>query len=246
MPILLLSQMLDRPIQWANMLEQFVALMFLLLIAIAAFLFNRVRDHIFNAIVERIRRSSRLRPSTAHGHKTINSLLNGQLHVTRAARALVNQFHNGDVYAMSNHSWKSSVTHEQVAYGMMPTIHASPPTLVSVIPDWVGPITSDDFDTHGFRRLPTHIADKGRRAYLVDVAAMDYSVARALCEQNGIAFALIVNLVDHKTSSAFGYVSLHFQRELNLAQAEEFLEELLNDAKRIEVYLGTDFANLSA
>lgn len=237
----LIVALLDRPVQWANLLEQVLALTVLVLIGCTTFLIAKVREHIFNFIVDRLRKSSRLRPATAHGHKAVKTMLEGMLEDTGAFRVSLFQFHNGDVYAMSNHSWKASCTHEVLSHGAAPTLRTHQSILVSAIPDWVGPVTADDYTSTGVDRMPLPIAEKGRRALYADVAAMETSVARIMCEDVGANYVVLVNLTERKTSSTFGYISLQFQHTPDRAKLTSKLSDIVEDAKRIEIYLCSDF-----
>lgn len=216
-----------------------------LLIAIGSalmFIFGRIRDAMFVSAQNRLKKMSRLRPGTALGHQTINQELHDLRRDLDVTRVCIHQFHNGDNFMMSNHSWKVSCTHESLDPVARPTFKESQSLPISHMTDLVGPVVEPDLGIEGVT-LWARTDDRTRHVVFYDLEAMDISAAKLQVTEQGTWFVVAVNLVDPAKRATFGFLSLHLQAcdEEKIATLKEHIPDLYETAGRIQFHLSDDF-----
>jgi hypothetical protein len=226
--------------QWQTVGQAIGSLLLMGLGGIAVFLFGKAREAMFISVQNQLKKNSRLRPGTAFGHQTINQELHDLRKAMAAFRVCVHQFHNGDSFMLSNHSWKVSCTHEIVEPGAGAIFRENQSLPISHISDWVGPIVDNTMSVKG---VTSWGAAPSQSVILFDVSAMLVSTAKLLAESQGVGYALAVGLFDPSRKSIFGYISIHFQHASDdeLKALKVRIPELLELAGRIQFYLTDDF-----
>ena len=228
--------------EWKKFVEQASAYLLVSLGGAGVFILAKVRDWFFISMQNSIRKKSRLRPGTAAGHKAINQELSDLRRTLDAFRICVYQFHNGDNFMLSNHSWKVSCTHEVLDPGARSTFRETQSLPVSHVADWVGPIVDTDLHTRGVHILnpasPVH-----ERVLVFDVGQLEISAARVMAQDQGVGSTCAVALHDRTRKAVFGYISIQFQDVDNaiLAQVETKLAQILEIAGRVQFHLTDDF-----
>lgn len=246
-----LSAVIDINEQLHILLQNSFSIFVWMLAASSLFFVGKVREAIYQTIQSRIRKTSRLRPATTAGHIEINKMLSRMLDDMKAFRVCIFQFHNGDSFMLSNHSWKVSCTHEILSDGAMPSFEENQSLPVSAISDWIGPIIDADAVVPGVRirkrcegcQVTCPMAKAGHRAVRFDTAQMAISVASAKAKGQGISHSLVVNLVDTSRKATFGFISLHYKDTSDevVDAMEGDLCRVCEAADKIQFYLTTDF-----
>lgn len=210
--------------------------------SILMFLFGRIRDAMFVSAQNRLKKMSRLRPGTALGHQTINQELHDLRRDLDVTRVCIHQFHNGDNFMMSNHSWKVSCTHESLDPVARPTFKESQSLPISHMTDLVGPVVEPDLGVGGVT-LWARTDDRTRHVVFYDLEAMDISAAKLQVTEQGTWFVVAVNLVDPTKRATFGFLSLHLQTcdEEKIAALKASIPDLYETAGRIQYHLSDDF-----
>lgn len=206
------------------------------------FIFGKIRETMFISVQKKLKKSSRLRPGTAVGHQTINQELHDLRRDLDVTRVCIHQFHNGDNFMMSNHSWKVSCTHESLDPVARPTFKESQSLPISHMTDLVGPVVEPDLGVEGVA-VWSRTEDRTRHVVFYDLEAMDLSAAKLQVTEQGTWFVVAVNLVDPAKRATFGFLSLHLQvcDEAKIAFLKESLPDIYETAARIQFYLSDDF-----
>lgn len=235
--ILDIQQTVDA--QWKSVWQSFGSVIMLGLGGAAMFLFGKAREAMFLSVQSQLKKKSRLRPGTAFGHQTINQELHDLRRSLAAFRVCVHQFHNGDSFMLSNHSWKVSCTHEIVEPGAGTIFRENQSLPISHVADWVGPIVDTSMSVKGV----TNWGAPGQTIVLFDVAAMLVSTAKLMAESQGVGYAIAVGLTDARTKATFGYISIHLHEasDEELKALHTKLAELTEAARRVQFYLSDDF-----
>jgi len=237
--------------QLDHLFENLLAIIVFLAGGTALFFVGKIREGIYQALQSRLRKTSRLRPATTAGHLEINRMLETLIDDMQAFRVCIFQFHNGDSFMLSNHSWKVSCTHEVLSPGATPAMQKYQSLPVSAISDWIAPIIDPDANVPGARSRAACCACKdtcpyagtGHRVVRFDLADTRMSVASAMSRAQGINHSLTVNLVDPVHNSTFGFISLHYKD--TAPETVDALEvgvcQVCEMAEKIQFYLTTDF-----
>ena len=205
------------------------------------FIFGKIREAMFISMQKKLKKSSRLRPGTAVGHQTINQELHDLRRDLEAVRVCVHQFHNGDNFMLSNHSWKVSLTHEALDPVARPTYRESQCLPISHMTEMVGPVVEPELPVKGFE-IWYRSEDRQKHVLFYTIDAMDVCASKILAAEQGVVFAVVINLVDPEKKATFGYISVHFQ-ECDADRREELhakLSTLQETAARIQFYLSDD------
>lgn len=163
-------------------------------------------------------------------HKRVQEIVQHLRDSFDADRVALFQYHNGDVYLLGSHTWKSTCTYEVAKAGSTYVSDQNSALLASRIVDMVEPMLSgDSLGARGVKRVQTCPVP---RACLVpvnshwiihhEVANMSMCMFRFLCEQQGVDNVYSVNLVHGDKKSGIGYISLQFGK---LNDAEKLIIE---------------------
>ena len=206
------------------------------------FIFGKIRETMFISVQKKLKKSSRLRPGTAVGHQTINQELHDLLKKLEAFRITICQFHNGDNFMMSNHSWKVSCTHEALDPGARATFMETQSLPISHMSDWVGPVIDTDMKVSGVIEF-TPSGPAVQRSVLFNVEAMGMSHAKFLATSQGVGYALSVGLVDSSKKSIFGFMCVQFQDcpAEKLGTLKQDMTGITEVTNRIQYHLTDDF-----
>lgn len=240
------------PIPWADLLGAAAGTFLLGIVLISIAAFGKVREWLLTRTVDAVKFTSRLSLDTVRNNKVVEDTLKELLHRLGAMRACINQFHNGEVFLMASHSWKTTTTHEAVASGVTREIQNSGAILVSQIGDIVGPIvTGDSALTMGCEHVRPctgsgcgnlSICQKNRHVFHYTAEKMDMGMSRFMLEQQGVHHLYVVNLVTKDSNgvfTTFGYLSLHFNflTEERIAWLEQQMCAVCIDANRLQLLL---------
>lgn len=172
-----------------------------------------------------------------------------------AARVAVFQFHNGEVFMLADHSWKTSCTHEVVAEGVTHTFRENQNLLVSQIVDWLDPIiTGDTTRTQGCdiatvchgRQATCPMADRGHKVFLYRVDEMVPSVSKYLALKQGVGAVYCTPLKTPEgrgkdAGQTFGFLSIQFRTfsdvEAQQVEGEDEICALCSAAEEIQFLL---------
>lgn len=226
-------------------LSEVGAIMVLGLVLLAAMVLTPVRNWMWRKLTEWITGGGLAGVSTMH--KEVNEILQSLRTRFHADRCVIRQFHNGEVFLLSDHSWKVSVTHEIVARGVDYMMKANQNILVSGMNDFVHPIVTGTPDNiSGVSRLnmclekeaTCPMAKRGHWVMRYDVNSMDVTLGQWLYCQHGVAWMYAVNLVS-RNKTTFGFLSLQFFElsDTDRAEVEAQICALCAAAERVQFLL---------
>jgi len=220
------------------------------LLALVLFFLHRVRDKLWVHVAAALTRRPIMRPSISAMHRQVQEILCDLQHRFRAFRVLVFQFHNGDVFMMSDHSWKLTCTHECAAPGVLYTIKDNQNILVSSVTDFIEPIVSGApgkvAGCSGLEVCAVHaqdcaLAKKGHWVLRYDVAQMDETMSKYMAEQQGVGVVYTVNLVSRVRNATFGFIALQFRTLTpdEQVEIEQSICQVCAAAERVQFLLTT-------
>ena len=239
-----------------RILDMIIAISFFLVAGTGTFFISKVREAVFGSIASRMRKHSRLGAATAEGHREINDILTNLREKFQASRVCLFQFHNGDNFMLSTHSWKLSCTYEILRAGTDSEWKQNQDLKVSAFVDWVGPIISD-MKVEGVTELSLCTAEvkaeckwskMGHKILRYDVKRMNLTVAQDTANKQGVGVAWTVNLIDPKRSATFGFITVQYQAlpESEWPATERALCSMCAVAERVQFLLTTDFKAVKA
>lgn len=216
--------------------------------------FLRIREGLFGVVGRRLRRMSVMNKNTLIAQREIQARTDTLQHQFKALRVCVMQFHNGEFFALANHAWKLTVTHESPGPGigmLANVIRGLPATTLLDIVDPLFDPTSDHLPP-GIRLISPCLSEAakncrfgkaGHRILHYDAAAMQMNTSRAIMNTNGIYHAFHVPLFDDRTKNVIGLLSMQFGELYDdIIQAREVdLCVMCKAAEEIQYYLTTDY-----
>lgn len=151
-------------------------------------------------------------------HKRVQEIVQHLLDSFDAIRVMLFQFHNGDVYLLGSHTWKSTCTYEVAKTGTTYVSAQNSNLLASRIVDMVEPMLSGDaLEARGVRRVqscptPRTCLMPANSHWIIhhEVQNMAMCMFRFLCEEQGVEHVYSVNLVHGDMKAGIGYISLQF------------------------------------
>ena len=157
-------------------------------------------------------------PEESLKHKRVQEIVQHLLDSFDAMRVMLFQFHNGDVYLLGSHTWKSTCTYEVAKAGVTYVSGQSSNLLASMIVDMVEPILSGETrEARGVSRtqacpVPRSCLMPVNSHWIIhhDVQNMAMCMFRFLCEEQGVEHVYSVNLVHGDNRAGIGYISLQF------------------------------------
>lgn len=234
-----------------KVIENLATSFVLFLVLVVIFLRGKLLEWMYQHVQQRLRMGSVLRPETAVGHSRINERLTRLLNDFQAQRVCVFQFHNGEVFMLSNHMWKASCSHEILRPGAQPARDRNQHNYISSIADLVAPMLDPDIVVPGVQLRPSccgmaavcpHAQKGARRVLRVAVQDMAYSHIKMVAEQHGVQYIYTINLLDPKSKAVLGFIMVQFDTPLDehLADVEEHLCRACVEAEAVEYFLTTD------
>lgn len=232
--------------QLGSLSDAVVGGLILFLIATVVFLSGKVRDALYTALIRSAKRGSKLGAPTAAGHLEISRLLNVLREQFNPIRVCVYQFHNGDHFALANHAWKLSCTHEILHEETVSRLKDNQNMPASALIEMVEPLLNPNTNITGVQQCLT--GPNGHRVLHYTVGSMPMCVAQAQANEQGVHHAFVVTMLDSRRgNSTIGYITLQFQ-ELSDLQIDSIglnLSALCPVAEKVGFYLTTDFKSFS-
>lgn len=207
------------------------------------FLLGKAREAAFVSVHKQLRKASQLRPGTALGHQAVNQELHDLRRDLDVTRVCIHQFHNGDNFMLSNHSWKVSCTHEALDPVARPTFKESQSLPISHLVELVGPVVDTSLTTRGVEVWKAPACGKQHATVFYDLSAMEASAIKIQLTEQGTSFLTVVSLVDPGRRVTFGFIALHLQECCDAKRMElrAKLSRLESAADRIQYHLSDDF-----
>ena len=243
-------------IDFSNIWREIAVLILFGVAGIVALLWKRVCDRIgkwFKTIVFDVFSVSgaRFSPQDSLQHRRVQEILQHLLEIFGARRVCLYQYHNGDVYLLGSHIWKTSCTFEVVRPNTTYAAEKNQQLLASTMVDIVEPMLSGDPREYpGVRRLSTcsncHAVCtmKDRRHWVIchTTASMAMCRYKDLCEQQGIDHSYSVNLWHGENKAGIGYISLQFEKmsDAELKAVEDEIYKLCTAAELAQFLLKDD------
>lgn len=247
--LLALSANLEQQLQ--SLITLTATAVVMILIGYVTLFIAKLRESMLSAVLDSVRAASQLRPLDAAAYKEIAKFADDIRARFGAHRVCVFQFHNGDVFMLSNHAWKFSCTHESLRQGASSTFRTNQSLAVGNMIDWVYPILNPDaVSEDGVRMVPCcadidcqcKLRAQGHRVLYFDFTVMPPSNGRLLADKQGIESAYMVNMVDPRHTATFGFIMVQFQglHEAERATKDALLPLLCNVAREIQFRLTSE------
>lgn len=239
------------PIAWTEIYSVVATILVLGFAGLSLMALNKVRAWVLIKFIGQTKDFSRLSGTLVRNNMMVDNILNELLLRFDCLRARTHQFHNGEVFLLATHSWKTTCTHEAVAPGITREMKQDHYILVSQNSDVIGPIvTGDHTITKGCsllepisRQCQGNKCTLDRKIFHFKVGEMDMRRSRYDLEQQGVENLIVVNLQtqDQKNGgvTTFGFLALHFAElsEDRLKWISTKLCGLCLDANRIQLLL---------